>query len=58
MKYINKKLTIEELSVDRIAKKYGTPAYCYSYNQFKNEYPKSKFKNESKKMYNNLKNIK
>ena len=29
-----------------------------SYNQFKNEYPKSKFKNESKKMYNNLKNIK
>ena len=29
-----------------------------SYNQFKNEYPTSKFKNESKKMYNNLKNVK
>ena len=35
MKYINKKLTIEKLSVETIAKKYGTPAYCYSFKQFK-----------------------
>jgi diaminopimelate decarboxylase len=31
MKYINKKLTIERVSVQNIANKYGTPAYCYSY---------------------------
>ena len=35
MKYINKKLTIEKLSVETIAKRYGTPAYCYSFKQFK-----------------------
>ncbi len=35
MKYINKKLTIEKLSVETIAKRYGTPTYCYSYEQFK-----------------------
>ena len=33
MKYINKKLTIEKVSIQNIAKKYGTPAYCYSYKQ-------------------------
>ena len=35
MKYINRKLTIEKVSIQNIAKKYGTPAYCYSYNQLK-----------------------
>jgi diaminopimelate decarboxylase len=35
MKYTNKKLKIEGVSVESIAKKYGTPAYCYSYNQLK-----------------------
>ena len=35
MKYINKKLTIENISVEKIARKFGTPAYCYSYNQLK-----------------------
>ena len=35
MKYINKKLTIEKVTVENIAKKYGTPAYCYSYNALK-----------------------
>ena len=35
MKYINKKLTIEKVSIQNIAKKYGTPAYCYSYNKLK-----------------------
>ncbi len=35
MKYIEKKLTIENVKVDYIAKKYGTPAYCYSYSKLK-----------------------
>ena len=35
MKYINKKLSIENVKVQNIAKKFGTPAYCYSYNQLK-----------------------
>jgi len=35
MKYVNKKLTIERISVESIAKKYGTPAYCYSFNSLK-----------------------
>ena len=35
MKYIKKKLTIEKVSVENISKEYGTPAYCYSYNQLK-----------------------
>ena len=33
MKYINKKLTIEKISTQNVAKKFGTPAYCYSHNQ-------------------------
>ena len=35
MKYKNKKLTIEKVSIQNIAKKYDTPTYCYSYNQLK-----------------------
>ena len=35
MKYINKKLTIENTKVQNIAYKFGTPAYCYSFNQLK-----------------------
>ena len=35
MKYKNKKLTIEKVSIENIAKKYNTPTYCYSYNQLK-----------------------
>ena len=35
MKYINKKLSIEKVNIDNIAKKYNTPAYCYSYKQLK-----------------------
>ena len=35
MKYNNKILKIEKLSVDNIAKKFNTPAYCYSYAQLK-----------------------
>ena len=35
MKYINKNLTIENIKVQDIAKKFGTPIYCYSYKQLK-----------------------
>ena len=35
MKYINKRLQIEKVSVQNIAKRYGTPAYCYSYDKLK-----------------------
>ena len=35
MKYINKSLSIEKIKVQDIAKKFGTPAYCYSYKQLK-----------------------
>ncbi len=35
MKYYKKKLFIENISVENIAKKYGTPAYCYSYKLLK-----------------------
>ena len=35
MKYIKNKFIIEKLSVEKIAERYGTPAYCYSYNRLK-----------------------
>ena len=35
MKYINKCLSIEKIKVEDIAKKFGTPIYCYSYKQLK-----------------------
>jgi diaminopimelate decarboxylase len=35
MKYINKNLSIERVKFSSIAKKFGTPAYCYSYGQLK-----------------------
>ena len=35
MKYKNKKLTIENVSVQKIAKVYSTPTYCYSYNSLR-----------------------
>ncbi len=35
MKYINKKFTIEKISVENIAKRYGTPAYCYSFKKLR-----------------------
>ena len=35
MKYINKSLSIERVKVQDIAKKFGTPTYCYSYGQLK-----------------------
>jgi len=35
MKYINKSLSIEKVKVQDISKKFGTPTYCYSYKQLK-----------------------
>ena len=35
MNYIKKKLNIEKISIPNIAKKYGTPCYCYSYSKLK-----------------------
>ena len=35
MKYINKSLSIEKVKAQDIAKKFGTPVYCYSYKQLK-----------------------
>ena len=35
MKYINNNLIIEKVKVQDIAKKFGTPIYCYSYDQLK-----------------------
>ena len=33
MKYIDKNLTIEKVKIQKIAKKFGTPTYCYSHKQ-------------------------
>ncbi len=45
MRYLNKKLLIEKINFQYLAKKFGTPAYCYSYsklneniNNFKNNF--------------------
>ena len=35
MRYSKKKLYIEKASIQSIAKKFGTPAYCYSYSKLK-----------------------
>ena len=42
MRYINKKLTIEGVRIQSIAKKYGTPSYCYSYEKLKENINKFK----------------
>jgi diaminopimelate decarboxylase len=36
MKYKNNNFFIENIKAERIAKKYGTPSYCYSYSKLKN----------------------
>mgnify|MGYP001426918127 CR=1 FL=1 len=35
MRYINKSLVIEKVRIQDIAKKFGTPIYCYSYKKLK-----------------------
>ena len=47
MKYIKKNLLIEKIKVQDIAKKFGTPIYCYSYKQLKENI--SNFKKNFKK---------
>ncbi len=42
MKYINKRLTVESINFQRIAKKFGTPFYCYSYSKLKENVNKFK----------------
>ena len=42
MKYINKRLTVEKVNFQRIAKKFGTPFYCYSYSKLKENINKFK----------------
>ena len=36
MKYIKNTYHIENISLNRLAKKFSTPFYCYSYNKLKN----------------------
>tara|TARA_B100000575_G_scaffold115892_1_gene92179 strand:+ start:111 stop:401 length:291 start_codon:yes stop_codon:yes gene_type:complete len=36
MKYINNKLTLEKISLQKIAEQFGTPSYLYSYSSLKN----------------------
>ena len=48
MNYKKNKLHIENIPVDRIIKRFGTPTYCYSYNQLKDNILKFK------KNFNNI----
>ena len=48
MKYIGKEFFVEKIKVEIIAKKFGTPAYCYSY---------SRLKENIKKLQNNFKSF-
>ena len=42
MKYINKRLSVEKVNFQRIAKKFGTPFYCYSFSKLKENINKFK----------------
>ncbi len=42
MKYINKKLSIEKTNFQKIANKFGTPLYCYSFSKLKENINKFK----------------
>jgi diaminopimelate decarboxylase len=46
MKYINNNLSVEKIKVEDIAKKFGTPTYCYSYKKLKDNI--NNFKNNFK----------
>ena len=46
MKYINNNLSVEKIKVKDIAKKFGTPTYCYSYKKLKDNI--NNFKNNFK----------
>jgi len=47
MRFINNKLKIENITIENIAKKYGTPTYCYSYKQLKENIKNFKIKFKS-----------
>ena len=49
MKYIKKKLTIDNVKIEDIAKKFDTPTYCYSYTKLKKNI--SSFKKNFKTVY-------
>ncbi len=42
MKYINKRLTVEKVNFQKIAKRFGTPFYCYSFSKLKDNVNKFK----------------
>ena len=48
MKYINKTLTIEKINLQKIANKFGTPFYSYSYSKLEENIKKMimKYKKE------------
>jgi Diaminopimelate decarboxylase len=46
MRYLNKKLMIENINFSNLAQKFGTPAYCYSYSKLKENI--NNFKNNFK----------
>ena len=48
MKYIKNNFHVEDISTQKIAKKFKTPLYCYSYLRIKNNI--NKFKNHFKKI--------
>ena len=52
MKYISKKLTVEKISIQNVAKKFGTPAYCYSYDLLKKNQPNIQLKEDLKDYVN------
>ena len=35
MRFIKNKLSFDKKNVENLAKKFGTPLYCYSHNKFK-----------------------
>ena len=49
MKYINKNFYIEGVKAKNLAKKFGTPIYCYSYRKLKENI--NNFKNNFKSLY-------
>ena len=42
MKYINNSFLVEKVKIQKIAKKFGTPLYCYSYKKLKDNINKFK----------------
>ena len=42
MKYINNSFVVEKVKLQKLAKKFGTPIYCYSYKTLKENINKFK----------------